>query len=192
MAISLLYPPWRFKPGSQANFFEISNGWKIARMAPILTIFGPNESQRCQLKFEKNWAVEKNSARAKTSKNFREKFEKVVPCTVSGEKQNRNGHIMNEGKCNSMLAQYFRWSENMAFLFVFRPKRNTGQLFRTFRESFSTFSPSRKFFRRPKNFSNFSWQRCDSFGPKIVEIGAILAIFQPFEVSKKFARLRFT
>ena len=62
-------------------------------MAPISTIFGPNESQRCQLKFEKIWAVEKISARAKTSKNFREKFEKVVPCSVSNEKQNRNGHM---------------------------------------------------------------------------------------------------
>ena len=62
-------------------------------MALILTIFGPNESQRCQLNFTNVWAVAKISARAKTSKNFREKFEKVVPCTVSGEKQNRNGHM---------------------------------------------------------------------------------------------------
>ena len=39
-------------------------------MAPILTIFGPNESQRCQLNFEKN---------LDRQKNFREgeKFEKV-------------------------------------------------------------------------------------------------------------------
>jgi|OM-RGC.v1.037403318 hypothetical protein len=43
---------------------------------------------------KKNWAVEKISARAKTSKNSREKFEKVVPCTVSGEKQNKNGHAL--------------------------------------------------------------------------------------------------
>ena len=41
------------------------------------------------------WAVEKKSARAKTSKNLREKFEKVVPCSVSGEKQTRNGHIIS-------------------------------------------------------------------------------------------------
>ena len=39
-------------------------------MAPILTIFGPNESQRCQLNFEKNLG---------SRKNFREgeKFEKL-------------------------------------------------------------------------------------------------------------------
>ena len=39
-------------------------------MAPIWTIFGPNESQRCQLNFEKNLG---------RRKNFREgeKFEKV-------------------------------------------------------------------------------------------------------------------
>ena len=61
------------------TFLEISNGRKTVRMAPILTIFGPNESQRCQLNLEKNWAVEKISTRAKNSKNFREKFEKVWP-----------------------------------------------------------------------------------------------------------------
>ena len=40
-------------------------------MAPILTIFGPNESQRCQLNFEK---------KVGRRKNFREgeKFEKVL------------------------------------------------------------------------------------------------------------------
>ena len=45
-------------------------------MAPISTIFGPNESQRCQLKFEK--AVETISVTAKTSKHFREKFENPI------------------------------------------------------------------------------------------------------------------
>ena len=33
--------------------FETSNGWKIARIAPILTIFGRNRSRRPKLKFEK-------------------------------------------------------------------------------------------------------------------------------------------
>ena len=33
------------------TFLEISNGRKTVRMAPILMIFGPNESQRCQLNF---------------------------------------------------------------------------------------------------------------------------------------------
>ena len=52
------------------QILEISNGRKTVRMAPILTIFGPNESQRCQLNFEKNLG---------RRKNFREgeKFEKV-------------------------------------------------------------------------------------------------------------------
>ena len=71
MAISILYPHrkfWRSLYGT--NFLEISNGRKTVRMAPILTIFGPNESQRCQLNFEKNLG---------RRKNFREgeKFEKV-------------------------------------------------------------------------------------------------------------------
>ena len=59
---------WRSLYGT--NFLEISNGRKTVRMAPILTIFGPNESQRCQLNFEKNLG---------RRKNFREgeKFEKV-------------------------------------------------------------------------------------------------------------------
>ena len=75
----------------------------------------------------------------------------------------------------------------MAVSILFRPKnRVRAKIFRTFRESFSNFSPSRKFFRRPKFFSIFSWQRCDSFGPKIVKIGAILTVFRPFEISRKF------
>ena len=61
------------------SFLGISNGRKTVRMAPILMIFGPNESQRCQLTFAKIWAVEKISARAKNSKKFREKFEKFWP-----------------------------------------------------------------------------------------------------------------
>ena len=62
------------------TFLKISSGRKTVRMAPILTIFGPNESQRCQLNFEKkNCAVEKISARTKNSKKFREKFEKFCP-----------------------------------------------------------------------------------------------------------------
>ena len=35
------------------TFLEISNDRKTVRMAPIVTIFGPNESQRCQLNFAK-------------------------------------------------------------------------------------------------------------------------------------------
>ena len=44
------------KPGLGANQgrdVEISNGRKIARIAPISTIFGPNESSRRNLFFEK-------------------------------------------------------------------------------------------------------------------------------------------
>ena len=36
-------------------------------------------------------------------------------------------------------------------------------------------------------FSNFSLGRRDRFGPKIVKIGAILAIFRPFEVFGRFS-----
>jgi len=76
----------------------------------------------------------------------------------------------------------------MTISILFRPKnRVRGKNFQTFRESFSNFLPSRKFLRRPKIFSKFSWHRCDSFGPKIVKIEAILAVFRPFEISRKFA-----
>ena len=76
---------------------------------------------------------------------------------------------------------------NMAVSILFRPKnRAQGKIFRTFRESFSNFSPARKYFRRPKFFWKFSWQRCDSFGPEIVKIRAILTVFRPFEISRKF------
>ena len=51
-------------------FLEISNGRKTVRIAPILTIFGPNESQRCQLNFEKQLGRRKNVREG-------EKFENV-------------------------------------------------------------------------------------------------------------------
>ena len=36
----------------------------------------------------------------------------------------------------------------------------------------------------PKRFGNDRFCRCDQFRTKVIEIGAILAIFEPFEVSK--------
>ena len=50
------------------------------------------------------------------------------------------------------------------------------------------FSSTRKF-RRRENFGKKSLGRCDRFRPRIVEIGAILAIFEPFEI-RKFSVLR--
>ena len=43
------------------------------------------------------------------------------------------------------------------------------------------FSSPRKFFRPRENLGKQSLDRRDQFCPKIVEIGAILAIFEPFE-----------
>ena len=43
------------------------------------------------------------------------------------------------------------------------------------------FSATRKFFRRRENFEKKSLERRDRFRQKIVKIGAILAIFEPFE-----------
>ena len=80
----------------------------------------------------------------------------------------------------------------MAVSILFSPETEHGATFSNFSRKFFDVFALAEYFRRPKNFSNFSWQRCDSFGPKIVENGAILVIFQPFEISKKFAQLRFT
>ena len=84
------------------------------------------------------------------------------------------------------------WLIHMNVSILFRPKNRTqDNFFELFAKLFWCLRPRGNLFNGPK-FSNFSWQRCDSFGPKIVEIGAVLAIFQPFESSKKFAGLRFT
>ena len=63
---------------------------------------------------------------------------------------------------------------------IHRPRRQR----RRFREDSRCF---REVFGRRwhgKLFWNDSFRRCDRFRPKIVEIGAILAIFEPFEVFK--------
>ena len=41
------------RDNSSLPHMKSRNGSKIVRMAPILTIFAPNESQRCQLNFAK-------------------------------------------------------------------------------------------------------------------------------------------
>ena len=76
----------------------------------------------------------------------------------------------------------------ISILFFVR-KRSRANFFELFAKVFRRFRPRRNFFDGPIFFSNFSWQRCDSFGPKIVEIGAILAIFQPFEIFRIFFSL---
>ena len=48
-------------------------------------------------------------------------------------------------------------------------------------EKFSNFSKTFRTFRSFENFSRNRSRRDDSFGPKIVEFRAILAIFRPFE-----------
>ena len=51
----------------------------------------------------------------------------------------------------------------------------------SFFEKFSNFSKTFLVFRSFENFSRNRSRRDDSFGPKIVEFRAILAIFRPFE-----------
>ena len=60
-----------------------------------------------------------------------------------------------------------------------------GEFVSKFFEKFSNFSKHFRSFRSFENFSKNRLRRDDSFGPKIVEIGAILAIFRPFEIFQK-------
>ena len=50
--------------------------------------------------------------------------------------------------------------------------------FRSFVQFFRSFV---RFFRSFEQFSKNRSRRCDDFGPKIVKIGAILAIFRPLK-----------
>ena len=63
-------------------------------------------------------------------------------------------------------------------------ERNKRKDFKQF-ENFSNFAKSLRSFRSFEKFSKNRLRRDDSFGPKIVEIGAILAIFRPFEFFQK-------
>ena len=50
-------------------------------MAPILTIFGPNESQRCQLNFEKNLGRRKNFREGEKFEKLSRKVRKILSRT---------------------------------------------------------------------------------------------------------------
>ena len=86
-------------------------------------------------------------------------------------------------KINSLCAQCGYTNGNL--FFVFRQNLHPRKVFWTISRSFSTFSSSRKLGRRREKFWNYSWRQRDSNGPKIVEIGATLAIFRPFQISRK-------
>ena len=64
-----------------------------------------------------------------------------------------------------------------------------------FPKLFEKFSNFTKYFRSFRSFENVSKNRShrdDSFGPKIVEIESILAIFRPFEIFQKKKSLPWT
>ena len=60
-------------------------------------------------------------------------------------------------------------------------KRRPVMLLKIFVENVSNFLKTFRTFRSFENFSRNRSRRDDSFGPKIVEFRAILAIFRPFE-----------
>ena len=67
------------KPVNQANFFKISNGRKIARMAPILTILGRFRSRRCKLNFAKFSRRQKNFRDDQNVEKLSRKIRKTFP-----------------------------------------------------------------------------------------------------------------
>ena len=80
--------------------------------------------------------------------------------------------------------QTYNLGQNGHFYFVFRSKTPPrANFFELFAKVFRSFRPRAICFDGATNFFNLSWHQRDSFGPKIVSIGAILAIFRPFEVS---------
>ena len=100
MAISILYPWRRFRTKGVGEIFSKFQG----EDGPDFDILDGFDCAGASLILQNFRAVGKQIARAKTSKNFREKFEKVVPCTVSGEKQNRNGLILSQAFLHISLA----------------------------------------------------------------------------------------
>ena len=64
-----------------------------------------------------------------------------------------------------------------------------GENFPIFFEKFSNFSKSFRSFRSFGKFSKNRLRRDDSFGPKIVEVGAILAIFDRLKIFIGFRSL---
>ena len=64
------------------------------------------------------------------------------------------------------------------FLFCFSPEtENQDNFFDDFTKFFDVY-PREKFFDGATFFCKFSWHRCDSIDPKMVEIGTVLAIFR--------------
>ena len=88
--------------------------------------------------------------------------------------------------CNQIQSNYSEETLTFSrFYFVFRPKRKTSTTFSRILRSFSGVSPLAKNFSIVgANFCKFSWHRRDSIGPKIVQIGVVLAIFRPFEITR--------
>ena len=79
MAIPILYLPQKIRrKAKQDNILETSNGRKIARTAPISTIFGPIESRRCQLNLQIKSSCRKTFREGENIENLREIVGKVV------------------------------------------------------------------------------------------------------------------
>ena len=139
-------------PSKTFLVFQAGHGSKIARMAPILTIFWRKWSQRPKFFFRKfsrrrNFrVVEKFARRASLGECFEIWW--VPPLRTYVRTYVRNGGTHQISKHSPNDAR---------------------------RANFST---TRKF-RRRENFRKKNLGRCDHFRQKIVKIGAILAIFEP-------------
>ena len=98
---------------------------------------------------------------------------------------------LTECLCNSTMAERFEIRDGLLSgpindeSLMFPKKKSYEKFFEKFFENFLNFSKTFCSFRSFENFSRNRSRRDDSFGPKIVEFRAILAIFRPFEDGNK-------
>mgnify|MGYP000751084504 CR=1 FL=1 len=95
-----------------------------------------------------------------------------------------NGYKARAKKC---VENFFQWESTILVTTTGDTTYDNDDLddaiFRSFLRFFCSFV---HFFVRSIFFSKNRSRRCDDFGPKIVKIGAILAIFQPFKDFRVF------
>ena len=162
------------------NARKISNGRKIARIAPIWTKIWQNRSQRWDLSFPKflgppgfKKIVFKIFFHASCLKNclniYRWPLQALLTCSWGRLLGLFLGGVTGAGE---------RPSDAVEKITISTWK------WKTFRK-FSKFSATGAPRCTIQNFGNDSPCQCDQFCPKIVEIGAILAIFRPFEIFPK-------
>ena len=132
---------------ARQTFFKISNGRKVARMAPISMIFGAIESRRCQLNFEEFPHRRTNFRDDENVEKLSRKVRKSLPGSVFERKtkwkwpyslgthfhpsERRPGHHQVSGQSQKQSKWNIAESYDH-FYFVLRQKSHAGQTFSNF------------------------------------------------------------